>query len=88
MLNLTINTQKTQVPEGSTILQAARQVGISIPTLCNLEKREAIGACRVCLVDVEGARTLVAACSTPVTEGMVVRTSSQRATELPRNCTG
>jgi len=79
MLNVTINTQKIQVPEGSTILQAARQVGISIPTLCNLEKREAIGACRVCLVDVEGARTLVASCSTPVSEGMVVRTNSALA---------
>ena len=79
MLNVTINTQKIQVPEGSTILQAARQMGVSIPTLCNLEKREAIGACRVCLVDVEGARTLVAACSTPVTEGMVVRTNSTLA---------
>jgi len=80
MLNVTINSQKLQVPEGSTILQAARQVGVTIPTLCNLEKREAIGACRVCLVEVEGARTLAAACSTPVTEGMVVRTNSA----LPR----
>jgi iron-only hydrogenase group A len=79
MLNVTINTQKIQVPEGSTILQAARQAGISIPTLCNLEKREAIGACRVCLVEVEGARTLAASCSTPVSEGMVVRTNSALA---------
>ncbi len=79
MLNVTINNQKIQVPEGSTILQATRQIGVTVPTLCNLEKREAIGACRVCLVDVEGARTLVAACSTPVTEGMVVRTNSALA---------
>jgi iron-only hydrogenase group A len=79
MLNVTINKQKIQVPEGSTILQAARQAGVTIPTLCNLEKREAIGACRVCLVDVEGARTLVAACSTPVTENMVVHTNSVHA---------
>jgi len=84
MLNLTINAQKIQVPEGSTILQAARQVGVTIPTLCNIEKREAIGACRVCLVDVEGARTLVAACSTPVTEGMVVRTNSAAARSARR----
>ncbi len=79
MLNVTINSQKIQVPEGSTVLQAARQTGISIPTLCNMEKREAIGACRVCLVEVEGARTLQAACSTPVHEGMVVRTNSAQA---------
>ena len=79
MLNITINSQKIQVPEGSTILQAARQIGVSIPTLCNLEKREAIGACRVCLVEVEGARTLQASCSTPAIEGMVVRTHSTQA---------
>ena len=79
MLNVTINTKKIQVPEGSTILQAARQMGVSVPTLCNMEKREAIGACRVCLVEVEGARTLAAACSTPVTENMVVRTNSTLA---------
>ena len=79
MLNVTVNSQKFQVPEGTTILQAARQTGIKIPTLCNLEKREAIGACRVCLVEVEGARTLMAACSTPVHEGMVVQTHSKLA---------
>ena len=67
MLNVTINTKKIQVPEGSTILQAARQMGVSVPTLCNMEKREAIGACRVCLVEVEGARTLAAASSAGVT---------------------
>ena len=79
MLNITVNSQKLQVPEGATILQAARQAGVSIPTLCNIENREAIGACRVCLVEVEGARTLLASCSTPTTEGMVVRTHSARA---------
>ena len=79
MLNLTLNLQKIQVPEGTTILHAAKQLGVKIPTLCNLENREAIGACRVCLVEVEGARTLMAACSTPVNEGMVVRTHSARA---------
>jgi len=79
MLNITINSQKIQVQEGSTVLQAARQIGVTVPTLCNLEKREAIGACRVCLVEVEGARTLQAACSTPVHEGMVVLTHSAKA---------
>jgi iron-only hydrogenase group A len=84
MLNVTINTQKLQVLEGTTILEAARLVGVTIPTLCNLEKREAIGACRVCLVEVEGARTLAASCSTPVTEGMVVRTNSTHARNARR----
>ncbi len=84
MVNITINSQKTQVQEGITVLQAARQHGISIPTLCNMEKREAIGACRVCLVEVEGARTLQAACSTPVHEGMVVLTHSAKARSARR----
>jgi len=84
MLNVTINTRKLQVPEGSTILQAARQAGIKIPTLCNVENREAIGACRVCLVEVEGARTLQAACSTPVVENMVIHTNSASARSARR----
>ena len=84
MLTVTINTQTMHVPEGSTILQAARQAGVSIPTLCHMENREPIGACRVCLVEVEGARTLMASCSTPVTEGMVVRTHSARARRARR----
>ena len=79
MLNVTINQEKMQVTENSTILQATRRIGVKIPTLCNLEHRDPIGACRVCLVEVEGARTLMAACSTPVTEGMVVHTHSAKA---------
>ncbi|MDD3544410.1 MAG: [Fe-Fe] hydrogenase large subunit C-terminal domain-containing protein, partial [Kiritimatiellae bacterium] len=66
------------------ILQAANKVGVTIPTLCHLENREPIGACRVCLVEVEGARTLVASCSTPVTEGMVVHTNSTLARNARR----
>ena len=81
MIQLRINGQPIGVAEGSTILQAAKQAGIHIPTLCFLEKREPVGACRVCLVDVEGARTLMAACSTPCTEGMVVQVNSKRARE-------
>jgi len=84
MMNVTINSQKIQVPEGVTILQAAKQAGVAIPTLCNLEHREAIGACRVCLVEVEGARTLMAACSTPAAEGMTVRTHSALARSARR----
>ncbi len=79
MINITINSKLIQVPEDTTILQAARMINVHIPTLCNIENREAIGACRVCLVEVEGARTLQASCSTPVTEGMVVNTHSRKA---------
>jgi iron-only hydrogenase group A len=81
MIQMRINGQPVGAVEGATILQAARQAGIHIPTLCFLEKRDPIGACRVCLVEVEGARTLKAACSTPCTEGMVVQVNSRRARE-------
>ena len=66
MVNLKINGIAVSVPAGSTILQAARQAGIKIPTLCYLKDINAIGACRVCVVEVKGARSLVAACVFPV----------------------
>jgi iron-only hydrogenase group A len=79
MIPVTVNGHSLQVPEGSTILQAARLAGVQIPTLCFLEKCEPFGACRVCLVEVDGARTLMAACATPVAEKMSIRTHSARA---------
>lgn len=78
MHKLTINGKSVEAPAGATILEAAKRAGIRIPTLCYLEKREPIGACRVCLVEVKGARTLLAACSTPVADGMDVKTNSAR----------
>ena len=85
MINVTINNQSVHVPEETTILQAARTINIHIPTLCYMENREPIGACRVCVVEVEGARTLQAACSTPVSEGMVIHTHSTQARMARRN---
>jgi len=85
MINVTINSQKVHVPKDTTILQAARTINVQIPTLCHMENREAIGACRVCLVEVEGAKTLLAACSTPVVEGMVIHTHSTQARMARRN---
>ncbi len=79
MIRVTINGKAVEVAEGTTILQAARSAGIHIPTLCFLERSEPIGACRVCLVEVEGARTLMASCSTPCAEGQVVRVNSPKA---------
>ena len=79
MIHVSINGRELEVGEGTTILQAARQAGIHVPTLCFLEKREPIGACRVCLVEVAGARTLMASCSTPCAEGMAVQVNSPRA---------
>jgi iron-only hydrogenase group A len=78
MVNLTINGSPVQAAEGSTVLLAARQAGIQIPTLCYLENVQAIGACRLCMVEIEGARTLIPACVAPVTEGMKVSTRTQR----------
>jgi iron-only hydrogenase group A len=75
---LTIDDIKVEVPEGATLLEACRQLGARVPTLCYLEGVQCIGACRVCLVEVEGARTLVASCAQPATDGMVVKTNSPR----------
>ncbi len=81
MPKLTIDHVPIDAPEGATILDAARQAGIRIPTLCYLEKVQAIGACRLCVVEVEGAKTLVASCVTPATQGMKVRTNTRRVRE-------
>ena len=78
MINLKINGRAISVPEGTTVLQAAKQAGIKIPTLCYLKDINAIGACRVCVVEVKGARSLVASCVYPVAEGMEVTTNSKR----------
>lgn len=84
MPTLTINQVETTVPDGATVLQAADQVGIKIPTLCHLSDVTSPGSCRVCLVEVEGARTLQPACVTEAREGMVVKTNSRKAREARR----
>ncbi|MBR3791207.1 MAG: [Clostridia bacterium] len=84
MVNLKINGQDVSVPEGSTILDAAREVGINIPTLCYLKDINEIGACRMCLVEVKGARGLQAACVYPVSEGLEVFTNSEKARKARR----
>ncbi|MBR3685832.1 MAG: [Clostridia bacterium] len=81
MVNLKINGQAVSVPEGTTILDAAKVAGIKIPTLCYLRDINDIGACRVCVVEVKGARSLVAACVYPVNEGMEVITNSAKVIE-------
>ncbi|MBO7177756.1 MAG: iron hydrogenase small subunit [Clostridia bacterium] len=84
MVNLKINGQDVSVPAGTTILDAAKSAGIKIPTLCYLRDINAIGACRVCVVEVKGARSLVAACVYPVNEGMEVITNSAKVIEARR----
>ena len=76
-INLTIDNKLISVDEGTTVLEAARKLGIDIPTLCFLKDINEIGACRMCLVEVEGARGFVTSCVYPVTEGMVVRTNTK-----------
>ncbi len=78
MVNIKINGMPLSVPAGSTILEAARQHGIEIPTLCYLRDINEIGACRICVVEVVGMRNLVAACVYPVAEGMEILTNSKR----------
>ena len=76
--SFTLNGKQTPFSPGQTILSAARDAGVSIPTLCHLKGATPTGACRVCLVEVKGARSLMASCSTPVTPGMDVSTQSDR----------
>ncbi len=78
MVNLKINGIAVSVPEGSTILQAAKLANVRIPTLCYLKETQCIGSCRMCLVEATGARGLVAACVYPVSEGMEVRTNTPK----------
>jgi iron-only hydrogenase group A len=84
MPKLTINNIAVEVPEGTMILAAAKQAGVRIPTLCFVEDLKPIGACRVCVVEVEGSRNLVASCSMPVAEGMKVQTNTRRVREARR----
>ena len=78
MVTLTIDNRPVTVPEGTTILDAAKTVDIHIPTLCYLREINEVAACRVCAVEVEGVDKLAAACNTQVEAGMVVRTNTQR----------
>ena len=84
MVNLTIDSVAVSVQENTSILSAARGVGINIPSLCYLKDVNEIGACRVCLVEVEGVNKLVASCNNPVREGMVVHTNSPRVRDARR----
>ena len=88
MIHLTINGQVLETEEGLTILQAARGAGIKIPTLCYLEKVSAIGSCRLCVVEVAGMDKLPTACNTPVQDGMVVETMSERVVAARKTALG
>lgn len=78
MVKLTIDNIAVKVPEGTTILEAARSIGLYIPTLCYLKDLNEIGACRVCVVELKGREKLIAACNTVAEEGMVIYTNSPK----------
>ncbi len=84
ILNLKINGMEVSVPEGTTILEAARKVNVEIPTLCYLKEINEIGACRICVVEVGKGGKLAAACVQPVSEGMDIYTNSLRVQEARR----
>jgi predicted molibdopterin-dependent oxidoreductase YjgC len=84
MVELTLNGETVAVPEGSTILDACKQAGLDIPTLCWGDTLTPKNACRVCMVEVEGARVLAPSCSRKVEPGMVVHTDSDRARHARR----
>ena len=84
MVTFTINGKTVDAPDNSTILEAARYNQIKIPSLCYLNQDHAIGACRICVVEVEGAKTLQASCVTKVTPGMVIHTNSRRVQHARR----
>jgi len=81
MINLTIDGRNIEVPEGTTILQAAAKLNIDIPTLCYLKEINEIGDCRMCLVEVEGKRGFATSCIQKVEEGMVVHTKTPEVLE-------
>ncbi|SEG08883.1 4Fe-4S dicluster domain-containing protein [Caloramator fervidus] len=81
MLKIKINGSEFEVKKGLTILEACKEVGVEVPTFCHDDRLKPSGTCRICVVEVEGARNLMAACSTPVTDGMVIWTESKKVVD-------
>lgn len=84
MITLTIDSKQVTVPEGTTILEAARKIDIDIPTLCFLKEINEVGDCRMCLVEIEGVKGYKASCVYPVEEGLVVRTNTKDLIDTKR----
>jgi len=83
-VTITLNGAEVTAPAGKTILEVAQQNGIDIPTFCYLEDLVPTGACRICVVEVEGSRLLVGSCHTPISPGMVIHTHSPKVLEARR----
>ena len=84
-VTLTIDGESVTVPEGTTVLRAAATAGINIPKLCASDNLQPFGSCRLCLVEIEGAKGVPASCTTEVRDGMKVTTQSKRLADLRRN---
>jgi NADH dehydrogenase/NADH:ubiquinone oxidoreductase subunit G len=82
MVNLKIDGKEVQVDEGTNLIEAAAAAGVHIPNLCYMKGMKGIGACRLCLVEVEGGKAPVIACNTKVKEGMSVETKTERVQEV------
>ncbi|MEA5083869.1 MAG: NADH-dependent [FeFe] hydrogenase, group A6 [Lachnospiraceae bacterium] len=87
MVKLIIDGQNVEAPENTTILEAARSVDINIPSLCYLKGINNIGACRVCIVEVEGIENMVSSCNNPVKDGMIIHTNSPKVREARKTNT-
>ena len=77
-------TSAVAVPEGTSVMRAAALAGIDVPKLCATDRLEAFGSCRLCLVEIDGRRGTPASCTTPVADGMVVRTQTPEGRQAPR----
>src|SRR6476661_8358685 len=83
-VTLTVDGRPVSVPEGTSVLRAAAEAGVTIPKLCATDSLEAFGSCRLCLVEIEGRRGYPASCTTPAEAGMQVRTQSPKLADLRR----
>ena len=84
-VTIEIDGLPTTVKKGSTIMRAARESGVDVPKLCATDNLEPFGSCRLCLVEIEGRKGYPASCTTPVEEGMQVRTQTDALAKLRRN---
>ena len=82
MVNITIDGKKIQAPQGMNLIDAAELGGIHIPNLCYLKGSKGVGACRLCLVEVEGLKAPIMACTSKVKDGMVINTKTEKAQEI------
>src|SRR3569623_1013852 len=84
MVSLTVDARDVTVSAGTSVMRAAAEIGGDIPKLCATDNMQSFGSCRLCLVEIEGAKGTPASCTTPVTEGMVVHTQTPRLERLRR----